>query len=99
MFKNIKIILYLIKEGKIHGKNITVFEELSLNGCCMDGIGSPEKGYVIRGGRMIDKEAYTCMHDLLFLHLLTKKRVFTKKSLNLTKKSKQIQAPPCRQIS
>jgi len=31
----------------------------------MDGQGSPEKNYVIRGGRMFENEAYTCTYDLL----------------------------------
>ena len=31
----------------------------------MDGGGSPEQGYVMRGGRMFTDEAYTCTYDLM----------------------------------
>jgi oleate hydratase len=55
---------YLIRDGKIPGRNITVYEEMKVSGGCLDGTHVPEKGYVIRGGRMMDKEAYTCTYDL-----------------------------------
>src|SRR5439155_6779943 len=41
------------------------FEETDRLGGSLDGSGSPEKGYMIRGGRMFEEEAYTCTYDLL----------------------------------
>ena len=57
--------VYLIQDGHIPGANIHIFEEATVLGGSLDGQGSPEKGYVIRGGRMFDEEAYTCTFDLL----------------------------------
>jgi len=56
---------YLIKDGGLLGKNITIFEEGDTRGGALDGHGSAETGYVIRGGRMFTYEAYTCLFDLL----------------------------------
>ncbi len=63
---------YLIRDGGIPGKNISIFEETNVMGGSLDGQGSPEHNYVIRGGRMFTEEAYTCMFDLLsFIPSLT----------------------------
>ena len=56
---------YLIRDGGLQGRNITIFEETPLLGGSLDGAGSPDQGYVIRGGRMFTYEAYTCTFDLL----------------------------------
>ncbi len=56
---------YLIRDGHIPGKNIHIFEEADQTGGSMDAHGSPETGYIMRGGRMFDEEAYTCTYDLL----------------------------------
>src|SRR4051794_18441723 len=56
---------YLIRDGQVPGRNIHLFEESDLLGGSLDGRGSPEEGYVLRGGRMLDLEAYTCTYDLL----------------------------------
>lgn len=56
---------YLIKDGGLLGKNITILEEGGTTGGALDGQGSPDTGYVIRGGRMFTYEAYTCLFDLL----------------------------------
>jgi oleate hydratase len=56
---------YLIRDGGLKGDNISIFEETELLGGSLDGAGSPDKGYVIRGGRMFTYEAYTCTFDLL----------------------------------
>jgi oleate hydratase len=56
---------YLIREGDLSGENITVFEESNTLGGSLDGQGSPETGYVMRGGRMFTDEAYTCTYDLM----------------------------------
>ncbi len=57
--------VYLIREGHLPGKNIHIFEESELVGGSLDGQGSAETGYIFRGGRMFDEEAYTCTYDLL----------------------------------
>jgi oleate hydratase len=56
---------YLIRDGGLSGDNIGIFEETPLLGGSLDGAGSPDQGYVIRGGRMFTYEAYTCTFDLL----------------------------------
>lgn len=57
--------VYLIRDGRVPGDRIYLFEESDLLGGSLDGQGSPEKGYVIRGGRMLDERAHTCTYDLL----------------------------------
>jgi oleate hydratase len=58
---------YLIKDGGIAGSNISILEAGPVLGGSLDGAGSPERGYVVRGGRMFTYEAYTCTFDLLSL--------------------------------
>ena len=63
---------YLIRDGGVPGENIHVFEEHPILGGSLDGAGSPEAGYRLRGGRMLTYEAYTCTFDLLaFIPSLT----------------------------
>jgi oleate hydratase len=63
---------YLIRDGGLPGQNICVYDETDVTGGSLDGEGSPEHNYVIRGGRMFTEEAYTCMFDLLsFIPSLT----------------------------
>ncbi|MEQ1544626.1 oleate hydratase [Methyloglobulus sp.] len=45
------------------GENIHIFEELKGTGGSLGGTDSKDKGYVIRGGRMIE-EHYVCTYDL-----------------------------------
>jgi oleate hydratase len=62
---------YFIRDGKINPDNITLFEELHIAGGSLDGSGSPEKGYVMRGGRMLNF-SYLCTYDLFsFIPSLT----------------------------
>lgn len=63
---------YLIRDGGVSGKNISIFEAAGELGGSLDGEGSSERPYVLRGGRMFTDEAYTCMFDLLsFIPSLT----------------------------
>lgn len=63
---------YLIRDAGVPGDNICIFEETPLLGGSLDGAGSPDQGYIIRGGRMFTYEAYTCTFDLLsFIPSLT----------------------------
>ncbi len=55
--------VFLIRDGDILGKNITIYEELSRLGGSLDGSGDPDRGYMIRGGRMIESK-YLCTFDL-----------------------------------
>jgi oleate hydratase len=57
--------VYLIKDGKFDGKNIYIFEEANKIGGSLDSIGTPESGYIARGGRMFSEEVYSCTYDLL----------------------------------
>jgi oleate hydratase len=54
---------FMIRDGDMLGHNITIFEELSVIGGSLDGSGSPETGYVLRGGRMLESK-YLCTFDL-----------------------------------
>ncbi|MDD3135490.1 MAG: oleate hydratase, partial [Methanoregula sp.] len=60
---------YLIHDGHMDGKNITVFENLEIFGGSMDGSGDAQKGFLTRGGREME-EHYECSWDL-FCHIPT----------------------------
>lgn len=53
----------LIRDGGMPGRDIHVLEQSDVLGGCLDGAGSPEAGYVIRGGRMFE-EHFVCTYDL-----------------------------------
>ena len=57
---------FLIRDGHVAGHNITIFEELDRLGGSLDGAGSPEQGYVVRGGRMLEGQ-YRCTYELFEL--------------------------------
>ena len=50
---------FLIRDGLVAGETIHIFDEMNSIGGSLDGAGSVEKGYVIRGGRMFE-EHYVC---------------------------------------
>ena len=54
---------FLIRDCLIPGEAIHIIEELKITGGSLDGAGSAEKGYVVRGGRMIE-EHYVSTYDL-----------------------------------
>ncbi|MCW6512132.1 oleate hydratase [Lichenifustis flavocetrariae] len=54
---------FLIRDGDLLGHDITIFEETDKVGGSLDGAGSPKVGYVLRGGRMIERK-YLCTYDL-----------------------------------
>ena len=56
--------VYLIREGGCSGSNITIFDGAAVSGGALDGSGSAEEGYLIRGGRM-HEEHFVCTWDLL----------------------------------
>ena len=54
---------YLMRDGHMKGNQITIFEQDSLSGGAMDGAGNPENGFIVRGGREMEKH-YECLWDL-----------------------------------
>ena len=54
---------FLIRDGDMLGQDITIFEESEKIGGSLDGAGSPETGYILRGGRMLERE-YLCTFEL-----------------------------------
>lgn len=56
--------VYLIKDAKVPGKNIYILEQSGVLGGSLDGSGDPDKGYVIRGGRMHEAH-FECYWDVL----------------------------------
>ena len=54
---------FMIRDGDILGSNITILEESDVIGGSLDGSGTPEAGYVLRGGRMLESK-YLCTFDL-----------------------------------
>jgi oleate hydratase len=56
--------VYLIREGGFDGNHIRIFDCESVNGGALDGAGSAEQGYMIRGGRMHERH-FVCTWDLL----------------------------------
>ena len=56
--------VYLEKDAGVLGENIIILEKDHILGGAMDGIGSDEKGFVVRGGRMHEMH-YECYWELL----------------------------------
>ena len=55
---------FLIRDAGVPGRNITVFEALPTLGGSLDGGGDAERGYTLRGGRMLTTDNYECTWDL-----------------------------------
>ena len=55
--------VFMIRDGDIPGCNITIIEELDKIGGSLDGAGSAAHGYVLRGGRMLERK-YLCTWEL-----------------------------------
>lgn len=51
---------FLIRDGQMPGKQITILEQQNLPGGALDGIKEPEKGFVIRGGREME-DHFECL--------------------------------------
>lgn len=54
---------FLIRDADIPGSHITILEASESLGGSLDAAGSPEAGYVMRGGRMFE-DKYVCTFDL-----------------------------------
>ena len=57
---------YLIRDCKFPGEQITIYEGMHILGGSNDGIGTPEGGFVCRGGRMLNEETYENYWELSF---------------------------------
>lgn len=55
---------FMIRDAKMPGENISIFEAAPLMGGSLDGAGDPVKGYSLRGGRMLTTDNYECTWDL-----------------------------------
>ncbi len=55
---------YLIRDAKFPGNQITIYEGSAVTGGSNDGIGTPEGGFVCRGGRMLNEETYENFWEL-----------------------------------
>ena len=57
---------FLIRDAAMPAAQIHILEELDIAGGALDGAASPvQPGYVTRGGRMLEYEAYQCLWNLL----------------------------------
>lgn len=55
---------FLIRDGAMPGKNITIFEKEKRAGGSLDAAGDSVTGYSMRGGRMFTADNYECTWDL-----------------------------------
>ena len=55
---------FLLHDAKVPASQIHILESSPVAGGSMDGAGSPETGYIMRGGRMLNF-SYRCLYDLL----------------------------------
>lgn len=55
---------FMIRDGGMRGEDITILEALPLFGGSLDGAGDAERGYSLRGGRMLTSDNYECTWDL-----------------------------------
>lgn len=60
--------VYLIRDAGFSGENIHIFEGLPITGGSNDGSGDPDKGFLVRGGRMLNEETYENFWEL-FSHI------------------------------
>jgi len=56
--------VYFITDAELPASQIVLFEESGVLGGSLDASGSPQDGYLMRGGRMFE-EHYVCTYDLL----------------------------------
>ena len=55
--------VFMVRDGDMFGQNITIIEESGTIGGSLDGAGSAEHGYSLRGGRMLESK-YLCTFAL-----------------------------------
>jgi len=55
---------FMIRDGKVPGEHILIYEAMSVLGGALDGAGNAIDGYRLRGGRMLTSDNYECVWDL-----------------------------------
>jgi oleate hydratase len=55
---------FMIRDGGVSGENIIILEANPLLGGSLDGAGDAQRGYSLRGGRMLTTDNYECTWDL-----------------------------------
>ena len=55
---------FLIRDGQMDGKRITIYEASNICGGCLDGIEDPKEGFLFRGEREME-DHYECLWDLM----------------------------------
>jgi oleate hydratase len=55
---------FLIRDGGVSGDHIFILEATALLGGSLDGAGDAQRGYSLRGGRMLTTDNYECTWDL-----------------------------------
>lgn len=55
---------FMIRDGNMPGKNISILEAAPTLGGSLDGAGDSTRGYSMRGGRMLTTDNYECTWDL-----------------------------------
>ncbi len=55
---------FMIRDGDVPGRNISILEASPILGGSLDGAGDPGRGYSLRGGRMLTTDNYECTWDL-----------------------------------
>lgn len=55
---------YLIRDCKMEGSHIHIFEGMRILGGSNDGAGNAQNGYICRGGRMLNEETYENFWEL-----------------------------------
>jgi len=55
---------FMIRDGGVPGRNITIYEALPVPGGSLDGGGNPHDGNTLRGGRMLTTDNYECTWGL-----------------------------------
>jgi len=55
---------FMIRDGSLPGRNISILEAAPVMGGSLDGAGDPTTGYCMRGGRMFTTDNYECTWGL-----------------------------------
>jgi len=55
---------FMIRDGRVPGCNITIYEASNVLGGSLDAAGNAETGYHLRGGRMLTTDNYECTWGL-----------------------------------
>jgi oleate hydratase len=55
---------FMIRDGGVPGCNIMIYEAMPVLGGSLDGGGSADEGYTLRGGRMLTTDNYECTWGL-----------------------------------